>query len=139
MATQNPILVLTPGDPAGIGPEITWKAIRSNAKQQKKTQILCVGAREPFKKLRAPIVEFDPNSPPPRTRSPYVWLLPAPETSPSGRFLEGFQAGWSIEKATRLVQEKFAAALVTGPISKDRLQKRWLPLSWAYRVFGKPL
>ena len=23
------ILVLTPGDPAGIGPEITWKAIQT--------------------------------------------------------------------------------------------------------------
>lgn len=31
--------------------------------------------------------------------------------------------GWSIQKATELVLHKKAAALVTGPISKDRLQK----------------
>jgi 4-hydroxythreonine-4-phosphate dehydrogenase len=126
MRTRDPILVLTPGDPSGIGPEITWKAIRSNSKQRKRVQILCVGAREPFKKLRAPIIEFDPNSPsqpPQKKQSPSIWLLPAPEKAPTGRLLEGFQAGWSIEKATQLVQEKFAAALVTGPISKDRLQK----------------
>ena len=26
---RHPLLVLTPGDPDGIGPEITWKAIQT--------------------------------------------------------------------------------------------------------------
>jgi 4-hydroxythreonine-4-phosphate dehydrogenase len=35
--------------------------------------------------------------------------------------LEGFQAGWSIERATRLVLAGAAGALVTGPINKAKL------------------
>lgn len=115
------ILVLTPGDPAGIGPEITWKAIQKRFK--KSLPILCVGARDPFVRLKAPIVEFDPQGPIPKRKRPFIWLLPAPEKAPDGRFLAGYQAGWSIETATKRVLEGKAAALVTGPISKERLQK----------------
>jgi 4-hydroxythreonine-4-phosphate dehydrogenase len=117
-------IVLTPGDPEGIGPEITWKAIQA-LRNSTKTPLLCVGAEAPFKKLKAPLVHFDPEDPelPTSRKAPFIWLLPAPESAPSGKFLEGFQSGWSIERATHLVLDGFASALVTGPISKDRLQK----------------
>ncbi|MFZ9595146.1 MAG: 4-hydroxythreonine-4-phosphate dehydrogenase PdxA [Bdellovibrionia bacterium] len=122
---QKP-LVLTPGDPIGIGPEITWKALQAAHLRQKKIPLLCVGARKPFDDLGAPIVEVSGNSPwvfPDRTE-PFVWLLPAPEFPPSQDLhLQGYQSGWAIEKATQLVLQGKASALVTGPISKDRLQK----------------
>ena len=120
------ILAVTPGDPHGIGPEIVWKALRKKS-APRGVSLLCIGAREPFEKLGAKIIEAEINGvefrEPPRSKSPYVWLLPAPKTAPKGRFLPGFQAGWAIERATGLIQAGQAQALVTGPISKERLQR----------------
>jgi 4-hydroxythreonine-4-phosphate dehydrogenase len=134
------ILTVTPGDPQGVGPEVVWKAIRStsNRRRWKGHSLLCIGAREPFERLGAKIIEVAPNSPgkgqgglahliPPQLASPFVWLLPAPTRAPEGRFLPGFQSGWSIETAARLVQADAAQALVTGPISKERLQRGGYP------------
>jgi 4-hydroxythreonine-4-phosphate dehydrogenase len=118
-------LILTPGDPDGIGPEITWNAVRSYFKDGKRVPILCVGAKRPFEKLKAPIIEvtsLERLAYPKRTK-PFIWLMPAPEKAAAGLHLEGYQAGWSIERATHLVLEGKGSALVTGPISKDRLQK----------------
>lgn len=131
---KKSVLIITPGDPDGIGPEVTWKAIRSGLYQKKGITVLCVGAAAPFKKLKAPIVLFDSQRfndqqppPSPRSKKPFVWLLPAPEEAPEGRLLAGFQSGWSIEQATRLVLNGFASAIVTGPISKERLQQGGYP------------
>lgn len=133
--SKIPLLVLTPGDPDGIGPEITWKAIRhlKRSKNLGKTfHLLCIGARKPFEALKAPIVELPKLDelydlePPPR-KGPYVWLHPAPTQAPQNAFLPGFQSGWSIEKAAKLVLSGNAQALVTGPISKERLQKGGFP------------
>lgn len=121
------IFALTPGDPEGIGPEITWKAVRTHSKSLAGRGIflLCVGARKPFEALGAPILEADASSLTPPDAllrgSPRIWLLPAPVRSRA--FLPGFQSGWSIERATRLVLGGAAQALVTGPISKERLQR----------------
>lgn len=124
--TPNVFLV-TPGDPKGIGPEIVWKAIRSHHSTWKKTNpILCVGARAPFDRLKATVIIADPKDlTPPKSAKPFVWLLPAPTHLPkthSKKLLAGFQAGWSIEKAASLIQERKATALITGPIHKERLQ-----------------
>ncbi len=113
-------LILTPGDPDGIGPEVTWKALKAYSRRPQSVPILCVGAAEPFRRLRAPVVktsleEFrDGNLP--KKRGPFLWLIPAPPGLP------GFQAGWSIKTATELVLEGHGRALITGPISKERLQ-----------------
>ena len=126
MISKHPIIALTPGDPGGIGPEITWKAISSRSLTPNTPPILCIGAREPFEKLRVPIVECDLNQSsliPPKRKRPFIWLLAAPDKAPQKAFLPGFQAGWSIEKATQLVINGTASSLVTGPISKERLQK----------------
>jgi 4-hydroxythreonine-4-phosphate dehydrogenase len=122
-----PLLVLTPGDPEGVGPEITWKALRARHRRGARGAILCVGARAPFDALGAPVIPANAASlragvRPPKARGPFVWLLEAPTRAP-GRLVPGYQSGWSIEAATRLVQTGIASALVTGPISKERLQK----------------
>jgi len=113
------ILAVTPGDPAGIGPEIVWKTIQSGELQSLNVELLCIGARAPFEALGAPITEH-PAKPRPGT----VWLLPAPSAAPKKAFfLPGYQAGWSIRESVKCVMSGECAALVTGPISKVRLKR----------------
>ena len=119
------IIALTPGDPEGVGPEITWKAIRAGRFTGSNVRILCVGAKEPFERLGATIIEATESLTPPGDPGA-IWLLPtpvnAPVRKPKNSFsMPGYQSGWAIETATRLVLKKRAAALVTGPISKARL------------------
>jgi 4-hydroxythreonine-4-phosphate dehydrogenase len=119
-----PRLVVTPGDPAGIGPEIVWKAIRRNHSAWKRVSLLCVGARKPFDALKARVIEADPESlVPPKDPRPHVWLLEAPTRCDPKLLLEGYQVGWSIETATSLVKDGDFSALVTGPIHKERLNR----------------
>lgn len=131
------IIAVTPGDPEGIGPEIVWKSIQESQRDSRGTErpsLLCVGAREPFDRMGVPVIEAAPDELrsgliPPASRDPFVWLLKAPSQAPlikgSKRraFLPGYQSGWAIEQATRLVRSGVAAAIATGPISKQRLQK----------------
>ena len=124
------IIAVTPGDPAGIGPEVVWKALKRRVPSA--VSLLCVGARSPFEKMGVPVIEVNAELlkkgiRPPKTKKPYVWLLAAPIKAPRGRLLEGFQSGWAIEKATALVQQQIASALATGPISKERLQQGGFP------------
>ena len=125
------IVALSPGDPAGIGPEIAWKVIRSGEFQKKGIELLCVGATKPFHDLGEPVIETNSanllagEKAGARVKHPFAWILPAPEKS--RHLLEGFQAGWSIETATRLVQRGVARALVTGPIHKERLRRGGFP------------
>jgi 4-hydroxythreonine-4-phosphate dehydrogenase len=132
-AQRRRVLAITPGDPAGVGPEIVWKALRSpsNRRRWKAHDLLCIGARAPFEALGARVIEarLDPSGAlaplGKRPSTPFVWLLPAPTAS--RRFLPGFQSGWSIEQAARLILRGQADALVTGPISKERLQRGGYP------------
>lgn len=125
------ILAVTPGDPDGIGPEIVWKAMRTHQKRWVSTPLLCVGARAPFDRLKAKVILADSDHlAPPKEKTPYIWLLEAPlVVEKSGALLPGFQSGWSIEIATQLVKNGACAAIVTGPISKERLQKGGYPYS----------
>lgn len=139
MSRRSPFLAVTPGDPGGIGPEILWKTIRARKRTDQAFDILCVGARRPFEDLGAEIIEVTleelvrGDCKPPRKKQPFVWLLAAPSQAPKTKgsrqraFLPGFQSGWSIETATRLVLDGIADALVTGPISKERLQRGGYP------------
>ena len=135
----KPILILTPGDPDGIGPEITWKVIQRLHAAQRLNEftLLCVGAQRPFDQMAVPIDLFNPALPLEQelakhqhnsNKTPRLWLFAAPSHSPQSQLLlAGHQAGWSIQSATRLVLEGVGAALVTGPIHKDRLQQGGYP------------
>ncbi len=144
----SPQLIVTPGDPAGVGPEIVWKTVREGAFQRKGVRILCVGAREPFDRLGAPVIEIENaeawlstvNKAPAKRAKPEIQILAAPSRLPSAlavkrsaksAALAGFQSGWSITQAVGLVRalEKSGrpAALVTGPISKARLNLGGFP------------
>ncbi len=117
-------LVITPGDPDGIGPEVVWKAIKKNSRVWKNFSLLCVGAREPFDRLKARVIIADPDKlTPPKESRPHVWLLEAPTTCDPRLHLGGYQSGWSIETAVGLIQSGSFSALVTGPIHKGNLNK----------------
>ncbi|MFL5815216.1 MAG: 4-hydroxythreonine-4-phosphate dehydrogenase PdxA [Bdellovibrionia bacterium] len=125
------LILITPGDPAGIGPEIAAKIFRVRGRKSLRSRypdmrFACVGARAPFEKLGTKILPFDENvlAQDFGDFGDHIPLLSAPSISPKKSILlEGYQSGWAIERATRLIQAGMASALVTGPISKERLQR----------------
>ncbi len=96
----QPKILVTLGDPDGIGPEVALKAWRLLSRE--KLDLLFIGAAQPLRRLRAPFSRFP--------------LLPAPP-----KLGPGAQAGWSIQTAVSLILAGKADALATGPISKERL------------------
>ncbi|RYZ68111.1 MAG: 4-hydroxythreonine-4-phosphate dehydrogenase PdxA [Proteobacteria bacterium] len=110
-----PRLIITPGDPDGIGPEIVEKALNRPSIRKLKAQFTIIGAVDRFKKSSNLF------------RSSQVDFITAPLRAPAKQFLAGYQAGWSIETAARLCLSGKAQALVTGPIDKARLQKGGFP------------
>jgi 4-hydroxythreonine-4-phosphate dehydrogenase len=125
------LILITPGDPAGIGPEIAARIFRARGRKSLRSRypdmrFACVGARAPFEKLGVKILPFDETvlAQDFGDFGDHIPLLCAPSVAPKKSiFLEGYQSGWAIEKATRLIQAGVASALVTGPISKERLQR----------------
>jgi 4-hydroxythreonine-4-phosphate dehydrogenase len=104
---KNIDLVITPGDPDGIGPEVTAKAIAALLPQLRSTSIVMVGSRKAFKKSPALL------------KLPNLLFIEPPSRS-SG----GYQSGWAIETASQFVMAApRSRLLVTGPISKERLQE----------------
>ncbi len=125
------VLLLTPGDPAGIGPEITLRALK---KSPKSARLICIGAPEPFIALGARLKVLEPSASlrklPKKTASE-IYFIPAPQSAqlPASDRLaqEGYQAGWSIQCAVGLIRAGLADALVTGPINKSKLRRGGFP------------
>ncbi len=98
-------IVITPGDPESIGPEVTRKALRRLKTELKNHPVTILGS--PLLYPGLPRVRF---------------------IEPPGRASPGYQSGWAVETATRYVMESpMTRALVTGPISKERLKKAGFP------------
>ena len=103
---KNKCIVITPGDPDGIGPEVTAKALYQLKSKLSKHEIILFGARKAFSK--------------------YSTLLPKSVQffEPPLRASPGYQSGWAIEMATQFVMAApKSRILITGPISKERLQQ----------------
>jgi 4-hydroxythreonine-4-phosphate dehydrogenase len=103
-------LVITPGDPEGIGPEVTAKALSALYENPKSllrhSEILIFGSKKPFVRYRHLIKNI-----------PIHFIEPPHRSSP------GFQSGWAVDSAARFVMgAPRNRLLVTGPISKERLQ-----------------
>jgi 4-hydroxythreonine-4-phosphate dehydrogenase len=109
---MNPIsLVITPGDPDSIGPEVTAKALKALKPALKNLEIVIVGAQAPFKRY-----------------SRFLSGLNLLFIEPPSRSSAGYQSGWAIETATRFVlAAPRSRVLVTGPISKERIQAAGFP------------
>jgi hypothetical protein len=95
----KPTIVITPGDRDGIGPEITWKALKALSKTKIKFQFVCVGSKEGFVKNGLPF--YSANHP--CSISEFGSNLKLPLISvPQGS--AGFQAGCSIERAVNYLR-----------------------------------
>ena len=104
MSTKS--LVITPGDPEGIGPEVTALALSRLKSRLRSREVVIFGSRKPFRKYKSLIAGLDLH-----------FFEPPEKSSP------GYQSGWSIETATQFVMASPKnRVLVTGPISKERLQ-----------------
>lgn len=128
--TQAPVIAITMGDPAGIGPEVILKAIRQ-ARVRRALQPLLVGVADVFHDCarrggwRLRLQEYEAGKP----RDPdAVWIydipsaaqLPRPGTplTPAARKRCGEVSWHALVAAVDLVQRGEAAALVTAPIAK---------------------
>lgn len=137
-------LLITPGDPGGIGPEVTWKALQ-RVRLPANFRILVVGGFAGFDKIGAPytrvsdstnITSFLSSLPKYRPGDPVtmigVRIPPKMEAKFNGSVEKkaGFESGWSVSYAVRLLMEKLGsanAAIVTGPICKKRLMMGGFP------------
>ncbi len=134
---QLPRIVITMGDPAGIGPEVTVKALCDD-ELRRSAQFLIVGNYEVFAQAREiaqtnlPLVKvrdfedlsFQPDN---------LNILDAVDIDFRNLTLgkpspeSGRAAAQAIEIATKIVLNKEADALVTAPISKQALQMAGVP------------
>lgn len=123
---RSPLLVVTPGDPEGIGPEITEKVLKKKL-YPKGARLLIIGAESAFKrKMGLKRTSLETLSQDLESFTGHL-LLPAPKQALSGANLAGYQSGWSIETAVKLILSGVGSALVTGPICKENLQKGGYP------------
>jgi 4-hydroxythreonine-4-phosphate dehydrogenase len=107
-------LIITPGDPGGVGPEITCKALSALGDwlAHKRIAIRVIGAAAPFLEQGWSDIFGK------------VEFVNAPLRAPArGVHLGGFQSGWAIETSVKMILRDEAQALVTGPISKEHLQQ----------------
>jgi 4-hydroxythreonine-4-phosphate dehydrogenase len=101
-----PNLILTPGDPTGIGPEITVKALRRLGEFPANTKITVVGSMKALEQAAKGTLSF-----------PNVTLVAVEDEKP------GAVAYQSIETAVQMIADRKGDALVTGPISKRHLNE----------------
>lgn len=102
---RKPTLLITPGDPDGIGPEVVIKTL-DDPKIRELANFVLIGAFAPFQSWSK------------KSSFPFI---AAPKPMSKRYHLGGFQSGWAIESAVSLLLSKRADALVTGPISKENL------------------
>jgi len=132
MEAPSPVLVLTPGEPAGIGPEITLKLARDHPE----LRLLAVadlallrhhasrlGIASPPREWQTgmEIVAGQLQCLPVNLKAPVRNGIPDPANA--GYVLE------TLRTATRLVRNGSADALVTGPVQKSVINRSGYPFS----------
>ncbi len=108
-----PHLILTPGDPTGIGPEITAKALQRLG-EFPDMELTVIGSIDALEKA-----SVDLNLPIPRNDLIRYRAIEAE--------LPGAVAFRAIDAAVKMIAEQKADALVTGPISKRNLLEAGYP------------
>jgi len=114
-------LVITPGDPSGIGPEVTFKALKRHLHDKTTLpHFYIVGDLGGYAKKFAQLpLNYD-----------YIKIVckgRASRLSPAFKKNCGLVSGRALEIAHSLIWQKKAKALVTGPISKERLRLAGFP------------
>lgn len=112
---KKPTIAITMGDPAGVGPEIILKAL-NNSRVRRICSPVVVGDRNVLgliaRKLRLkPLNDAEVKG---------VSSIDVKKLKPGRPTMESSRAMISyIDEAVRMAQDKEAAAIVTGPISKE--------------------
>lgn len=125
---MKPIIAITAGDPAGIGPEIVVKALRSPEVLSRCRPLVIgeLGALRAagFKRGMAPVLG-----------------IPASGGVEAGRIRASHgQAGFkAVRLALRLIQRGRVSALVTAPVSKQAWQKAKIPFKGHTEFFQSEL
>ena len=126
----HPILAITIGDPAGIGPEICLKAASDLAARlaQNQMSLVLVGdvdvLRATGAALGLPVPEVITESGLAHLKGVAILPTPsptAPITPGTVSAAAGAQAYLAVEMATRLAMAGKIAAIVTGPLNKEAL------------------
>ncbi len=128
---EHPLLAITMGDPAGVGPEVVVSALKRRAVRKMcrtlvigDSRVLARAALAVRKRFRPRIVKLEEVKLCPEP----VCLLDLenadPDQIPFGRInaLAGRAAADYIEKAVELAQSGIVAGLVTAPINKEALR-----------------
>ncbi len=122
--TSRPCIGITLGDPEGIGPEVALKAVLDPALSGTADFIL-IGSSAPLAKAAAAGgLPF----PPPGIRLHELPLDP----SESGRSALGY-----LRAALALARERKIDALVTGPVSKERIARTGFPFTGHTEFFAR--
>jgi len=130
-----PRVVVSMGDPTGIGPEVTLGALRRHARPRPFTPIL-VGDPSVYEAAAALLgastrfVEWAPPAPLPRGAMPVrvVARLASRDRRPGRPTVAGGRAAYAaILEGVELVRRGFADALTTAPICKANLVAAGLP------------
>lgn len=125
--SSPPVLAITMGDPTGIGPEVTLKALQ---RRNDPFTPLLVGDLEVFRDtaaaldLAVELAVWEPSSPLPRSGIAVrtICRLPAGSRRPGRPSMAGGRAAYAaILEAVRLVQSGLAGSVVTAPICKANL------------------
>jgi 4-hydroxythreonine-4-phosphate dehydrogenase len=117
-------LSVTVGDPDGIGPEILAKIIKSKKLMSKiYSRLILFGPENVFEPYHLSVYKTHSISEAVRVKKQKVVLL-SPQVGSKFKNRDhycGFYSGWAIESAARSVLNNYTKALITGPISKKRL------------------
>lgn len=125
-----PILAITIGDPAGIGPEICLKAASDLAPRlaERQMALVLVGdvdvLRATGEALGLPVPKVIDETALPDLSGVAILPTPSPATTIAPGEVAaaaGAQAYFAVEMATRLAMEGKVAAIVTGPLNKEAL------------------
>lgn len=125
MATPKPVVAVTMGDPAGIGPEVAVKAARAAA-VRRACRVVLVGDPLSLQQAHAPRWPVRKSDEPTAAGAPVVvealpGLKPA-QIRPGRSSRAGGEAAYRyILRAVDLVKEGAAGAMATAPISKKAL------------------
>src|SRR5579884_1716201 len=127
-------IVITQGDPAGIGAEVILKAAAALAQRKSAPRIIVIGdapaMRSAARRLTAvpAPVDWQPGAPVPslRTGLPVLSIgrLPAAAYRPGRPSVAGGDAAYRyVVEAARMALRGEAAAVVTAPISKEWMNR----------------
>jgi 4-phospho-D-threonate 3-dehydrogenase / 4-phospho-D-erythronate 3-dehydrogenase len=130
MIKSSPVLAITMGDPAGIGPEIALKALLSK-KLDTRCRIAVIGDLSILKKTARKLKifrEFNPIATMDESRRNMINVLDMQQLSPGDFTIGKVDAGCGkaayayILKAIELAKDGSAAGVITNPINKESLK-----------------